>query len=185
MLRRKKKKKTVVLVKSPKCYKKGKLLLNHSYYSICFIIDLCFLGEKRIFNIKDYFIYFVLLLNFIDNSYLLNLKIKMSLIFNLIKMLALVIVIYFNLSILDKIFGVFVNFLIIILFFLQVVFFTTCERKIMALTQRRVGPNLVGDRGRLQYVADALKLFLKSNLTHKKINSIAFQGAAVIVFYMS
>lgn len=100
-------------------------------------------------------------------------------------MIVLVLLIYFNLFLLEKINGILINFFIIIFFFLQIVFFTTCERKIMALTQRRVGPNILGDRGRLQYIADALKLFLKSNLTHKKINNIAFQSSAVLVFYMS
>lgn len=100
-------------------------------------------------------------------------------------MIALVLFLYLNLSLLNNIFGIIINFIIIIFFFLQIVFFTTCERKIMALTQRRVGPNIVGDRGRLQFIADAIKLFLKSNLTYKKINNIAFQSSAVFVFYMS
>ena len=38
---------------------------------------------------------------------------------------------------------------------------TLIERKFLALVQRRVGPNFVGYKGRLQYIADALKLFLK------------------------
>lgn len=35
------------------------------------------------------------------------------------------------------------------------------ERKFLSLIQRRVGPNIVGHKGRLQFIADALKLFLK------------------------
>jgi NADH:ubiquinone oxidoreductase subunit H len=38
---------------------------------------------------------------------------------------------------------------------------TLIERKILSLIQRRVGPDYVGYRGRLQYLADALKLFIK------------------------
>jgi len=38
---------------------------------------------------------------------------------------------------------------------------TLIERKILSLIQRRVGPYYVGYRGRLQYLADALKLFIK------------------------
>jgi NADH-quinone oxidoreductase subunit H len=38
---------------------------------------------------------------------------------------------------------------------------TLTERKILSLIQRRVGPNFVGYKGRLQYIADALKLFVK------------------------
>jgi len=35
------------------------------------------------------------------------------------------------------------------------------ERKLLSLTQRRVGPFFLGYRGRLQYIADALKILLK------------------------
>ena len=38
---------------------------------------------------------------------------------------------------------------------------TLIERKFLALVQRRVGTNFVGYKGRLQYIADALKLFIK------------------------
>jgi len=76
-------------------------------------------------------------------------------------------------------------FLIIFLFFLQIVFFTTCERKILALSQRRIGPNIVGDRGRLQYIADAVKLVLKLYFSPKKINNLFFQGSSVFIFYIS
>jgi len=76
-------------------------------------------------------------------------------------------------------------FSIFILFFLQIVFFTTCERKILALTQRRIGPNVLGDRGRLQYIADALKLLIKLYFSSKKVNNLFFQGASVFIFYIS
>jgi NADH-quinone oxidoreductase subunit H len=47
---------------------------------------------------------------------------------------------------------------------------TLIERKFLALTQRRVGPYYVGYRGRLQYIADALKLFLKGATVHDSNN---------------
>lgn len=78
-----------------------------------------------------------------------------------------------------------VYFLIFLLFFLQVVFFTTCERKILALTQRRIGPNVVGDRGRLQYISDALKLVIKLYFSPKKVNNLFFQGSSIFIFYIS
>lgn len=39
---------------------------------------------------------------------------------------------------------------------------TLVERKTLALVQRRVGPNQTAFRGRLQFIADALKLLNKS-----------------------
>nr|ARK36663.1 NADH dehydrogenase subunit 1 [Cryptocaryon irritans] len=41
---------------------------------------------------------------------------------------------------------------------------TLIERKVLSLIQRRVGPSFVGYKGRLQYIADALKLFIKGVL---------------------
>jgi len=49
---------------------------------------------------------------------------------------------------------------------------TLLERKLLSLVQRRVGPNFVGYKGRLQYLADALKLFLKGIVVPS--NSSAF-----------
>jgi NADH-quinone oxidoreductase subunit H len=47
---------------------------------------------------------------------------------------------------------------------------TLMERKILSLMQRRVGPHFVGYRGRLQYIADALKLFIKGTLIPEEAN---------------
>ena len=51
---------------------------------------------------------------------------------------------------------------------------TLIERKVLSLIQRRVGPNFVGYRGRLQYIADALKLFLKGALIPDEANKFWF-----------
>jgi len=47
---------------------------------------------------------------------------------------------------------------------------TLFERKLLALLQRRVGPNFVGYKGRLQYLADALKLLTKSTVAPSESN---------------
>ena len=38
---------------------------------------------------------------------------------------------------------------------------TLIERKVLSLVQRRVGPQYVGYRGRLQFIADAVKFLVK------------------------
>lgn len=58
---------------------------------------------------------------------------------------------------------------------------TLLERKILSLIQRRVGPNHVGYRGRLQYLADALKLFLKGIIIPTEANALYFVGVPAIV----
>jgi NADH:ubiquinone oxidoreductase subunit H len=80
----------------------------------------------------------------------------------------------------------FIHIFVLFLFmFLQIVFFTSCERKILALTQRRIGPRVVGARGRLQFIADAVKLLTKVNASPKKINLVFFQGSAVAAYWLS
>lgn len=81
--------------------------------------------------------------------------------------------------------GLFYMFIFFLFLFLQVLFFTTCERKILALTQRRLGPRVVGDRGRLQFLADALKLITKTFFSPKKSNGLFFQNAAIGAFWFS
>lgn len=51
---------------------------------------------------------------------------------------------------------------------------TLVERKYLALVQRRVGPKYVGYKGRLQYIADALKMFLKGTIIPHDCNKFYF-----------
>lgn len=48
------------------------------------------------------------------------------------------------------------------------------ERKYLSMIQRRVGPKFVGYKGRLQFIADALKMFLKGCVTPNKAESEFF-----------
>lgn len=48
------------------------------------------------------------------------------------------------------------------------------ERKYLSLIQRRVGPTMVGYKGRLQFIADALKMFLKGCVIPSSVNSFYF-----------
>jgi len=48
------------------------------------------------------------------------------------------------------------------------------ERKKLALVQRRVGPKYVGLNGRVQFIVDALKIFLKDYFYVFKIKKYYF-----------
>jgi NADH-quinone oxidoreductase subunit H len=63
-----------------------------------------------------------------------------------------------------------INLICMLLVTLIIASLTLIERKILSLIQRRVGPNFVGFRGRLQYIADALKLFLKGIIVPHEVN---------------
>ena len=56
------------------------------------------------------------------------------------------------------------NIILMLLVTLVIASLTLIERKFLSLVQRRVGPHYVGYKGRLQYIADALKLFVKGVL---------------------
>jgi len=56
------------------------------------------------------------------------------------------------------------NIVLMLLVTLIIASLTLIERKFLSLVQRRVGPFFVGYKGRLQYIADALKLFVKGVL---------------------
>lgn len=67
-----------------------------------------------------------------------------------------------------------INLICMLLVTLIIASLTLIERKILSLIQRRVGPNFVGYRGRLQYIADALKLFLKGIIVPNEVNKFWF-----------
>lgn len=68
---------------------------------------------------------------------------------------------------------------------------TLLERKVLSLCQRRVGPNFVGYRGRLQYIADALKLMIKGILIPYGVSKFwfiampAFTAGVCYTFWMN
>jgi NADH-ubiquinone oxidoreductase chain 1 len=56
---------------------------------------------------------------------------------------------------------------------------------LLAVTQRRVGPNTVGYYGVLQPFADALKLIVKETVVPAQSNKILFYLAPVIAILVS
>jgi NADH-quinone oxidoreductase subunit H len=66
------------------------------------------------------------------------------------------------------------NVILLLIITLVIASLTLMERKILSLMQRRVGPYFVGYKGRLQYIADALKLFIKGTLIPEESNKFWF-----------
>lgn len=65
---------------------------------------------------------------------------------------------------------------------LAVAFFTLYERHILATSQRRQGPNIVGFYGLLQAIADGLKLLVKESVLPKSANTLIFLLAPIFTF---
>ena len=62
---------------------------------------------------------------------------------------------------------------------------TLMERKLLSLIQRRVGPNYIGYRGRLQFIADALKLIFKQILIIDRVNKFLFMSIPALTLITS
>ena len=59
------------------------------------------------------------------------------------------------------------------------------ERKFLSLVQRRVGPYYVGYKGRFQFLADSIKVFLKEFIYLGKINKFGYLVMPLIYFYLN
>jgi NADH-quinone oxidoreductase subunit H len=75
--------------------------------------------------------------------------------------------------------------LIIILILISVAFFTLAERKILAATQRRRGPNVIGLYGILQPLSDGLKLLTKESIFPSSSDKFLFELAPILTFLIS
>ena len=62
---------------------------------------------------------------------------------------------------------------------------TLIERKVLALVQRRVGPNYIGYKGRLQFIADAVKLLVKHITVLPRVNRTLFLIVPALVLITS
>ena len=79
------------------------------------------------------------------------------------------------------------NIIIFLMLTLIIATITLMERKVLSLVQRRVGPNYIGYKGRLQFLADALKLLVKHIIIINKINKFIFlllPSSILIVCYL-
>ena len=78
----------------------------------------------------------------------------------------------------------FSNIFIFLLLTIVIATVTLIERKVLALVQRRVGPNYIGYKGRLQFIADALKLLLKHITIFSFTNRLIFLISPALVLIM-
>jgi NADH:ubiquinone oxidoreductase subunit H len=62
---------------------------------------------------------------------------------------------------------------------------TLIERKVLALIQRRVGPNYTGYRGRLQFIADAVKLIIKHINILSRVNRFLYLCLPGVILVLS
>jgi NADH-quinone oxidoreductase subunit H len=74
---------------------------------------------------------------------------------------------------------------IVVPLLLVVAYLTYAERKVLALVQRRKGPNVVGPFGLLQPLADGLKLLMKETVVPSGASRFVFILAPILTFVLS
>ena len=62
---------------------------------------------------------------------------------------------------------------------------TLIERKVLSIVQRRVGPNYIGYKGRLQFIADALKLLVKHIHILTGVNRLLYMVIPALILIVS
>ena len=74
---------------------------------------------------------------------------------------------------------------IIVPLLLAIAYFTYAERKVLAYSQLRKGPNVVGPFGLLQPIADGLKLLMKETVVPSGANRLVFIAAPILTFTLA
>src|SRR5579884_2172614 len=75
--------------------------------------------------------------------------------------------------------------IIVVALLLAIAYFTYAERKVLAASQLRMGPNVVGPLGLLQPIADGLKLLMKETVIPSGANRLVFVAAPMVTFAMA
>jgi len=74
---------------------------------------------------------------------------------------------------------------VIVPLLLAIAYFTYAERKVLAYSQLRKGPNVVGPAGLLQPMADGLKLLMKETVVPSGANRVVFVAAPILTFTLA
>jgi NADH-quinone oxidoreductase subunit H len=74
---------------------------------------------------------------------------------------------------------------IVVPLLLAIAYFIYAERKVLAYSQLRKGPNVVGPFGLLQPIADGLKLLMKETVVPSGANRIVFIAAPILTFTLA
>jgi len=74
---------------------------------------------------------------------------------------------------------------IVVPLLLAIAYYTYAERKVLAFSQLRKGPNVVGPFGLFQPLADGLKLLMKETVVPSGANRVVFVAAPMITFTLA
>jgi NADH-quinone oxidoreductase subunit H len=74
---------------------------------------------------------------------------------------------------------------IVVPLLLAIAYFTFAERKVLAYSQLRKGPNVVGPFGLFQPLADGLKLLMKETVVPSGANRVVFVVAPIVTFTLA
>src|SRR4051794_32295403 len=75
--------------------------------------------------------------------------------------------------------------IVVVPLLLAVAYYTYAERKILAFSQLRKGPNVVGPFGLLQPIADGLKMFVKETVIPSGANRVVFVAAPMVTLTLA